>query len=426
MARAFGIKVERFYLFFNPWFSLFKWKPKPPKNRKYNADGTEKASWRDTLYGIGWVPLGGYVSIAGMIDETQGADKLQGEPQPWEFRTKPAYQRLLVMLGGVIMNFLLAIVLYIIIAFVWGDRTIEYRNVALGYDYIPAAQELGFRNGDIPLRADGKDLTATEPIMTIVTAKTVDVLRNGTDTVSIAIPDDFIFTVNDAGGFMSARIPVIVKQLIPGEPAIKAGFEEGDRFIAVDSMPTPSYTEFQKALLARAGEPTDFTIVRDGKEMVMEAVPSADGKLGFGLTPPEEVYPVTVIDYNIIQAVPKGLSNGYHTMGNYVTSLKYVFSKRGAESIGGFASIGAMFPARWNWLSFWELVAFLSIILGVMNLLPIPALDGGHTLFLLGEVVTGKKLPDKVMGMINTAGMCFLLALLLYANGNDIYRFFFK
>ena len=426
LARAFGIKVDRFYLFFNPWFSLFKWKPKPPKKRKLNKDGTEKASWRDTTYGIGWIPLGGYVSIAGMIDETQGKDQLAAEPQPWEFRSKPAYQRLLVMLGGVIMNFLLAIVIYIVIAFVWGEKTIEYRNVSEGFDYSPSALAAGFQNGDIPLTADGKTVTGREPLMDIVAAKKVEVLRNKKDTVTISLPEDFPFRISDDGGFMSMRYPVKISQLVAGEEAIKAGFKEGDHFIMVDSVATPSFTEFQAELKKRGGQPTLFTIKRAGKEMQIEATPTDDGRLGFALVPPTDLYPVTIIDYSLLQSVPKGMSNGVTTFGNYVSSLKYLFSKRGAESLGGFGSIGAMFPERWSWLSFWETVAFLSIILAFMNIIPIPALDGGHVMFLLWEVISGKKVNEKVLEMAQFAGMLFLIALLLYANANDVYRFFIK
>lgn len=426
LARAFGIKVEKFYLFFDWKFAIKRWKPKPSKTQKFNPDGTVKSSWRDTEYGIGWIPLGGYVKIAGMIDESMDKEQLDKEPQPWEFRTKPAYQRLLVMLGGVIMNFLLAIIIYIVIAFVWGDKTIEYKDVAEGFDYVPAALEVGFRNGDIPLKADGKEVSSLDPLLKIASAKNVEVLRNGTDTVEINLPDDFIFRISDAGGFMAMRYPVVVKDVLPGEPAQKAGVMAGDRFLAVDTILTPSYTEFSEALVSNAGKPTNFTIERDGKRISLEATPATDGKLGFQLAPPVELYPVKVIDYNILTAIPKGISNGTNNFTGYVSSLKYVFTKRGAESIGGFGQIGAMFPARWNWLSFWETVAFLSIILAFMNVLPIPALDGGHVMFLLWEVITGKKAPDKVLEYAQVAGMLFLLALLLYANANDIYRFLIK
>lgn len=426
LARAFGIKVEKFYLFFDPWFALFRWNPKKKENPKKNEDGTPRASWRDTQYGIGWLPLGGYVKIAGMIDESMDKESMAKEPQPWEFRTKPAYQRLLVMLGGVIMNFVLAIVIYAAIAFTWGEKHIEYTDASEGFDFVPAAQEVGFRNGDIPLEADGSKVSSREPLMKIASAKEVKVLRNQVDTVAIKLPDDFLFRINDAGGFMAMRFPVVIKQIMPGEPAAKAGFETGDRFLAVDSTLTPSYTEFAEVLTKKAGQPTVFLVDRNDSVFEIEAVPTSDGKLGFGLALPEDIYPVKTIDYSLLNSIPKGVSNGVTTFGNYVGSLKYVFTKRGAESLGGFASIGSMFPARWDWRTFWETVAFLSIILGFLNVIPIPALDGGHVMFLLWEVVTRRKPSEKVLEYAQIAGMTFLFALLLYANGNDIYRFFIK
>ena len=444
-ARIFGMRVSRFYLFFNYKFSLLKYLPregkvlllstsddkavvtlKVGKPHPASEDKPGKASWRDTVYGIGWIPLGGYCQIAGMIDETQDKASLSEVAEPWEFRSKPAYQRLLVMLGGVIMNFVLAVVIYAGIAFYWGESHINFRDVTEGFDFVPVAQSAGFRNGDIPVEADGKDIGSSFAILDIVEAKEVKVLRNGTDTVSIALPEDFIFNVSDAGGFMAMRVPVIVKSLAAGDPAIKAGVQEGDRFIAVNGVSTPSYTEFSRELLERAGHNTEFTVERNGETVNLEATPTEDGKLGIGLKLPTEVYPVQYVRYGLLESIPKGIANGSETMGNYVSSLKYLFTKRGAESLGGFGAIGSMFPSAWNWLSFWETVAFLSIILAFMNVIPIPALDGGHVMFLLWEMVTLSKSSHKVIDYAQMAVMFFLLALLLYANGNDLYRFFIK
>ncbi|MDE5935545.1 MAG: RIP metalloprotease RseP [Muribaculaceae bacterium] len=444
-ARIFGMRVNRFYLFFNYKFSLLKYLPREGKilllssdddkaavtlkvGRRHpeNEDRPGKSSWRDTVYGIGWIPLGGYCQIAGMIDETQDLKSLSAVAEPWEFRAKPAYQRLLVMLGGVIMNFVLAVIIYAGIAFYWGESRISFRDVSEGFDFVPAAQSAGFRNGDIPVVADGRDIGGSSSLMDIIEAREVKVLRNGTDTVTIALPEDFIFNVSDAGGFMAMRVPVIVKSLSAGDPAIKAGVMEGDRFIAVDTVATPAYTEFSRVLLDRAGMPTEFTVERDGQIVKLEATPTSDGKLGIGLMLPAEIYPVQYVRYGLLESIPKGISNGTATMANYVGSLKYVFTKRGAESIGGFGAIGSMFPSAWNWLTFWETVAFLSIILAFMNVIPIPALDGGHVMFLIWEMITGRKPSDKFLEYAQMAGMFFLLALLLYANGNDLYRFFIK
>ncbi len=445
-ARIFGMRVSRFYLFFNYKFSLLKYIPREGKLMLLSSDDDKalvtlkvgkaqsgdagkdngKASWRDTVYGIGWIPLGGYCQIAGMIDETQDTKSLSEVAEPWEFRSKPAYQRLLVMLGGVIMNFVLAVIIYAGIAFYWGESHINFRDVSEGFDFVPVAQTVGFRNGDIPVEADGKELGSSASLMDIVEAKEVKVLRNKKDTVAIALPDDFIFNVSDAGGFMAMRVPVIVKSLSAGDPAVKAGVLEGDHFIAVDTVETPSYTEFSRELLNRAGMPTTFTVERDGRPVTLEATPTEDGKLGIGLKLPTEIYPVQYVRYGLLASIPKGISNGTTTMGNYVGSLKYVFTKRGAESLGGFGAIGSMFPSAWNWLSFWETVAFLSIILAFMNVIPIPALDGGHVMFLIWEIITRRKPSDKFLEYAQMAGMFFLLALLLYANGNDLYRFFIK
>lgn len=424
-ARLFGIRVEKFYLFFNPWFSLFKWKPKPGKQR-LNPDGTVKASWRDTEYGIGWLPLGGYCKIAGMIDESMDKEQMAQPEQPWEFRTKPAWQRLLVMLGGVMFNFILAIIIYAGIAFHWGERYIPLQEAYEGMDYVEIAQEVGFRNGDVPLLADGKPIDASKQdyLLQMVEADKVTVLRNHTDSVVIDLPENFVLKLNDSPGFMTFRIPVFIDRLVPGEAAAKAGMLEGDRIVGVDSTATPSYTELVPALLASAGRETDIHIVRDGEPMTLRATPSEGGKLGFQLKAPTDVYPTVAVRYGVLGSFPKGWEIGTSTLSNYVGSMKYVFTSEGAKSVGGFGAIGNLFPTKWSWYSFWQITAFLSVVLAFMNILPIPALDGGHVLFLLYEIASGKKPNDKVMEYAQYAGMLFLLLLLVYANGNDIIRAF--
>lgn len=448
-SRLFGIKVNRFYLFFNPYFSLVKYYPregvvkigahggeneaekclatfKVGKPHPAPADG--KTSWRDTIYGIGWVPLGGYCDIDGMVDETKSADDLAAEPQPWEFRTKPAWQRLLVMAGGVLFNFLLAVVIYSGIAWHWGEAYIPFEAATEGFDFVPAAQEVGFRNGDIPLTADGRKLDAahSDYMLQMIEAKEVKVLRNGRDTVSIAIPSDFIFRLNEQKGFMAYRTPVVVDRLVPGEPAAKAGLKEGDRIVAVDSIATPTFTELTPALLAVAGREVPVTILRDGKTITLNATPTDGGKLGFQLRPITEVYDIVRIHYGLLGSIPKGWELGTTTLSNYISSMKHVFTSEGVQQVGGFGAIGNMFPEEWNWLTFWEITAFISLALAFMNIIPIPALDGGHIMFLLWEVVTGRKVPLSVLVKAQYAGMTILLMLLLYANGNDIFRAFFK
>lgn len=428
IARACGIKVEKFYLFFNPWFSLAKWKPKARKTPKLDKNGNEKATWRDTEYGIGWVPLGGYVKIAGMIDESMDTEQMAQPAKPWEFRSKPAHQRLAVMVGGVVFNFILAIIIYAGIAWYWGEKYIPLENAYEGFDFVPAAQAVGFRNGDIPLMADGERLDASDPYypLKMAEAKEVKVLRNHRDTVTIDLPENFVLKLNDSRGLMAYRVPVYVAGLQNGEAAIKAGIKEGDRIVAVDTIETPSFTELTPALAQYAGVTIPVTIERDGKRMVVEATPNEYGKLGFQVKPLTEVYPTVTLNYGLLESVPKGWEIGTTTLSNYVGSFRHVFSKEGAESLGGFGAIGSMFPEKWNWLSFWQITAFLSVALAFMNIIPIPGLDGGHVMFLLWEVVTRRKPSEQVMVYAQYAGMAFLLLLLVYANGNDLFRFFLK
>ncbi len=411
-ARVFKIRVEKFYIFFNPWFSLFKWKPE-------NSD---------TTYGVGWLPLGGYVKIAGMIDESMDREQMAQPPQPCEFRTKPAWQRLLVMTGGVINNFILAILIYAGIAWYWGERTIPYQNAYEGMDFTPAAQSLGFRNGDVLLTADGRLIDSKErgAIYNMLDSKHVEVLRNHRDTVTLIMPANAVTSLPQDDPFMAYRVPVFVKQVMPGEPAAKAGLQEGDRIIAVGDSLTPAYTEFVPALAAYGGKEVPLTLLRGNDTVMTVATPTPAGKLGFGLMGPIDVFRCDTTQYGFFQSIPIGIGNGTDMLTTYVGSLKHVFTKEGAESIGGFGAIGNLFPAKWDWRTFWEMTAFLSIILAFMNIIPIPALDGGHVAFLLWEVVTRRKPSEKFMEYAQMVGMFLLLALLIYANSNDIYRFLIK
>ena len=420
-ARIFGIRVEKFYLFFDWPVALFKWKPRP----KPGEEG--KASWRDTEYGIGCIPLGGYCKISGMIDESLDTEQMALPPQPWEFRTKPAWQRLLVMAGGVMSNFILTLIIYTGIVMHWGERYIPFDAATEGFDFVPAAQAVGFRNGDIPYDADGERLDASQNgyQLKMIEAGNVRVIRGG-DTVSIAIPDNFLLTLNNEKGFMAYRVPAYVGRLMPGEPAAKAGLAEGDRIVAIDTLPTPSFTELTAALSAFGGKPTTVTVERDGRRITMPVTPTEGGKLGFQLKPITEVYPTVTVSYGFLESIPKGWELGTSTLANYVGSMKYVFTREGAESLGGFGAIGNLFPTRWNWLSFWEITAFLSVVLAFMNILPIPGLDGGHIMFLGWEAITRRKVPENVLITAQYIGMGFLLLLLLYANGNDIFRAFLK
>lgn len=438
-ARMFGIKVEKFYLFFNPGFSLFKWKPK--KKEALGGKGEEKASWRDTEYGIGWLPLGGYVKIAGMIDESMDKEQMAQPVKPWEFRAKPAWQRLLVMVAGVLFNFILAVLIYAGIAWAWGNKYVPFDKATEGMDYSEVAQAAGFQNGDIPLMADDKKLDVSESncMYLMADAKTVTVLRKAEsdsvlmtqgrelkrDTVVLPMPEQFIFQLSENNvQVMGYRLPVVVKKVQGGSAAAEAGILEGDRIVGVGGVPTPSYAELQQELTANATKKTAIAVVRGSEVVNLTATPSAEGKLGFNLASITEVYPVVFEKYSLLESFPKGWDLGTTTLSTYVSSMKHLFTAEGAKSIGGFGAIGGMFPETWNWLSFWEITAFLSVVLAFMNLIPIPGLDGGHVLFLLWEVITRRKVSEKVLEYAQMAGMIFLITLLLYANGADIVRAF--
>lgn len=460
-ARIFGMRVERFYLFFNPWFSLLKYRP--DKNTvqiiawtKKDKDGKEipkalltfktgkehpamkngKPTWRSTLYGIGWLPLGGYCSISGMIDETTDSNKLATEPQPWEFRAKKAWPRLMVMVAGVVFNFLLAIIIYIGIAWHWGDDYVAYDQAYEGMDYAEQLHKAGFKDGDILLahngvHADASDATLQWNIMD--KGGVVTVLRNHRDTVDITLPDSFVKEMIDNDSkqpLMTYRIPVIVSEPVAGEPAIKAGIQAGDRIVRVATDTTPTLKEFHNALDANHDKTVPMLILRGNRELTVDChingTSEGKGVIGIKLTEPAKIFPVTHIDYSLWESIPKGITDGTDRLCTYVSSMKYLFTKEGAQSVGGFGAIGDLYPSTWNWLSFWNTTAFLSVILAFMNILPIPALDGGHVVFTLWEIITRRKPSLKVLEYAQYIGMMFLFLLLIYANGNDIYRFFFK
>lgn len=428
-SRIFGVWVEKFYMFFNPWFSIAKWKPRA----KVDSDGNEvKSSWRATEYGIGWLPLGGYCKIAGMIDESMDKEQMKEPAKPYEFRSKPAWQRFFIMIGGVLFNFLLAGIIYAGIVWTYGEMYVNFEDAHEGMNYCDSAHAIGFQDGDIPLMADDHKLTyrnGTE-ITNILMAKTVTVLRNHKDTVVITMPKDFLAQANkdaEAGQmFMDYRMPVYIEQTQARMGAEKAGLQKGDRMLAVGNDTTPSYNQFTEALAKHKGKTVTITYLRDGKLLKTPVEIDADGKLGIQLTPITKIYKVNVKKYNILQSIPRGIVMGWDQMVTYVKQLKMIFTPQGAKSLGGFGAIGSIFPDQWNWLDFWSITAFLSIILAVMNILPIPALDGGHLLFLIYEMITGRQPSEKFLERAQYIGMALLLALLLFANGNDIYRYFFK
>lgn len=470
-ARIFGMRVSRFYLFFNPWFSLLKYDPRKgslqvigwtkkvkktvtvdtpdgevnkteteeePRalwtlkvGKPHPVENPDKPTWRDTVYGLGWLPLGGYCAIDGMIDETTDADKLSAEPQPWEFRSKKPWPRLMVMIAGVLFNFLLAIIIYIGIAFHWGDKVIPFESMSEGLDYAPALQDAGFKNGDRLIAIDGKSLDPADDMVVwklIQDGARVQVVRNGVDT-TIVIPDGTTEKFADPDKKtvpVIPRRPVIVVKAVSGEGAAAAGIRAGDRVVKVGNDTTPAYTELEPALKKYADKKVDITVLRDGQPVTLPTQVNSDGKIGIQLTPPEEIFPIKEIRYGLWESVPVGIGKGVDRLTSYVGSLRMLFTETGAKSLGGFGAIGDMYPDQWNWEKFWNLTAFLSVILAFMNILPIPALDGGHVLFTLYEIITRRKPSEKFLEYAQMVGMGFLFLLLIYANANDIYRLILK
>lgn len=456
-ARIFGMRVDRFYLFFNPWFSILKYDPRKntlriigwtTKNKdndleeqhslptiqlgkEHPSDG-KKSTWRDTLYGLGWLPLGGYCSIAGMIDETTSGDQLNTEPESWEFRAKKPFPRLMVMIAGVLFNFLLAIAIYIGIVMHWGERVVPFDAATEGMDYAEQLHGIGLKDGDIMLALNGEKADAKDDSFNwklIQDGAQITVLRNHTDTVHITVPDGFtksMINIDKDTPVMSYRVPVVVLKPVTGENAAEAGIQEGDRIVSVNNVATPSLTEFYPALTANAGKTVPMQLERNGATIAVDCAVNEAGKIGIQLTMPTELFRIEEVQYNLFTAIPKGIEMGTDRLVTYVSSLKMLFTKEGAQSIGGFGAIGDMYPDQWNWYSFWQITAFLSVILAFMNILPIPALDGGHVVFTLWEIVTRRKPSLKVLEYAQYVGMIILLLLLVYANANDIYRFFLK
>lgn len=422
-ARLFKVRVEKFSLFFDPWFSLFKYKPK-------NSD---------TEYSIGWLPLGGYVKIAGMIDESMDTEQMKQPEQPWEFRSKPAHQRLLIMVGGVVFNFILALFIYSMILLTWGDSYIPVQKVPLGMQFNETAKTIGFRDGDVLLSADGKDLVRYDGDMLrhVADAREVTVLRDG-EKVSVYIPENMMqLLMADSVRFAYYRFPFVADSVIVGSPAQLAGIQPGDSIVALNGR-SVAYYDFmnemdslkknQASLRADSINPHLVTIAYARAGVVDTISLATDSIFKIGVVPVRDLnklLPSIDVQYSFLESFPAGIALGVKTLKGYVGDMKYLFSKEGAKQLGGFGTIGSIFPATWDWHQFWYMTAFLSIILAFMNILPIPALDGGHVLFLLYEIVARRKPSDKFMEYAQMVGMFLLFGLLIWANFNDILRFFF-
>ena len=410
-SRIFKVRVEKFYLFFDWGFSLFKWKPK-------NSE---------TEYGVGWIPLGGYCKISGMIDESMDTEQMKQPVQPWEFRSKPAWQRLLIMIGGVLFNFILAMFIYSMIMFTWGESYTDIRKATYGMEFNENAKSLGFVDGDIILKVDDKEVDrySVDLLRAIADGKVVTVLRDGKET-GIEIPEDFgLLDMGKGTPFMQYRIPAVVDSIMPESAAQLAGIEKGDSITSIGGKEIASWQKLMTRMqeIKESGmKSVEISVVRDS---VISLTAQLDDTYMLGITPASPDYPVERITYSLAESIPAGISYGWGVLKGYVGDFKYLFSKEGAQSVGMFGTIGSLFPAAWDWHQFWLMTAMLSLILAVMNILPIPALDGGHVVFLLIEVITGRKPSDKVLEYAQMTGMIILLGLFLLATFNDAMRFIF-
>jgi len=412
LARIFKVRVEKFYLFFDAGFSLFR--------KKIG----------DTEYGIGWLPLGGYVKISGMIDESLDREQMKKPPQPWEFRSKKAWQRLLIMLGGVLVNFLLALVIYILVFFKWGEEYVPVDRLIYGYSFEQEMKDLGLQNGDKILALDGKKVTRWISIhhdIVVDETKDIQVERNG-EVMDIHVPEGMTSKLLKLQYVMEPRVPCEVEGLRADGNMAKAGIEPNDRIIGVDGQPIRFYDQFKDLTRSEPNTLFNLTVLRGSDTLHFQTSTDADGLFGFTRKTYLDFFETVVVRYSFLQSIPAGIHRGFEISGSYLKQLKMLFQPKtkAYEELGGFIKIGSIFPSTWDWERFWNMTAFLSIILAIMNVLPIPALDGGHVMFLLFELITGRKPGDKFMEYAQIVGMILLLSLLLYANLNDIIGLFKK
>ncbi|APG60885.1 RIP metalloprotease RseP [Christiangramia salexigens] len=409
-AKLFGTRVEKFFLFFDVKFALFK--------KKIG----------DTVYGIGWLPLGGYVKISGMIDESMDKEQMAQPPQDWEFRSKPAWQRLIIMLGGVTVNLVLGFLIYMMIMFVWGTAYVGPEEMPKGFAVVDSFEEYGFQDGDRILEVDGKEFENSLDInkhLFMRGVQSITVLHQDGTEETISVPEE-IGTKMFKQGIMQPFVPImapVLDSVQPGLAAEKAGLKKGDKLISLNDVEIGYWHELAPVSVENKNNEIDLVYERNGEIKSTTITPNEEGKLGFVKN---YEFDIKRKKFGLVQSISKGFDYGYWTLRDYVYQFKYVFTKKGATQLGGFGAIGGLFPDSWNWLGFWNTTALLSIILAFMNILPIPALDGGHVMFLLYEMVSGRKPNDKFMEIAQMVGFFLLIALVLYANGNDIYRWLFE
>ena len=406
-AKIFKTKVEKFYMFFNPWFSIFK--------KKIG----------ETEYGIGWLPLGGYVKIAGMIDESMDKEQMKKPPQPWEFRSKPAWQRFFIMFGGVLVNFLLAFVIYSMILFTWGEEYLSTENAKYGIVCDSIAQSIGLQNGDKILSLDNQKVEkfrSIVPNILLNDVKTIRIERNG-ELKNIKVPESIIPALLKDKNFISLRFPYIIDDFSKKSVAKISGLKKGDRIIGLNHKNVEYADKLTKELQKHKNKQVIVSVIRNNDTLDFSAQLSESGLLGISRDI-NEAFEFKKINYSFIQAIPAGVTKSYRMGANYLKQFKLLFKPEteAYKSVGGFIAIGNIFPGQWDWLSFWSLTAFLSIMLAIINILPIPALDGGHILFLLYEIITRRKPSDKFLEYAQIVGMILIFALLILANGNDIMK----
>jgi len=439
-AKLFKTRVEKFYLFFNPYFSFFRWKRVNGENRKSWFSKTPPADWSadpaTTEWGIGWVPLGGYVKIAGMIDESMDTEQLKNDPQPWEFRSKKAWQRLIIMIGGVTVNLVLGFVIYIGVVFTWGQLTLDQNKLKAGLSVHPYLTQYGIQSGDIILKLDGKSPLNLDDInkeILLRGARKLTIKHADGAIQKVRLPEDIDEKLFEAGAFpaFSLRTTTVkVDEVSKASPAMKGGIKSKDLIYAVNGQTISYYDEFQAILFANKNKMVSVKVAQNGNSkdtLTKDVRVKSNGTIGI-LTTANFVDQNALSEkkYGFTKSITVGMQYGINTLSDYISQFKFVFTKKGATQIGGFASIGNMFPPLWDWHTFWLTTALLSIILAFMNILPIPALDGGHVVFLLYEMITGKEAPQKVLEIAQYIGIFLLLSLMIYANGADLVRWLIK
>ena len=424
-AKLFGTRVHKFYLFFDFLFPF-------PNIANFTLF---KKKIGDTEYGLGWFPFGGYVQIAGMADETQDAETLKNsEPQPWEFRSKPAWQRLIIMVGGVTVNMVLAMVIFSGLLWKYGEEFLPFKNMSNGIMIVDSlAYEIGLQNGDKIIAIDKQPAGNFEEFqkdLVLNEAKNITIERNGQQQ-DINFKEGFLSKLmkQKKAAFILPRVPSIVVQVQDGTGAAKAGMKKGDKITAINGVPTPYYDNVKNEITLNKGKEIAVTVERNGQPVELKGAVSKEGLFGFGTQSYAEILKTERVNYNFAAAIPAGIEKSISTLANYFKSLKMLFTSKEVkvkDSLGGFISMGKMFPDTFDWEHFWILTATISVILAFMNILPIPMLDGGYVVFLLYEMVRGKPVPDKVKQYAQSVGMFIILGLLLFANGMDVIRAIFS